>query len=144
VTSVTFLAATQIQALMALNYPDYDYKRWHGTLLMWAIMLVTLVVNVWAVKLLPLIELLGGICHLAFFVCLLVPLVVLAPRSSADFVFTQFINDSGWPNDGVSWCVGLLTVVYCFVGERNFLQAHVLLQSRADSWTEKGLTALYT
>jgi len=84
---------------------------------MWAILALTFIVNVWGIKLLPLIELLGGIFHIAFFVALLVTLVVLAPRSSAEFVFTQFLNESGWPNDGVSWCVGLLTVTFCFVGE---------------------------
>lgn len=38
---------------------------------MWAIMLVTFVINVYAIKLLPLIELIGGVCHIAFFVALL-------------------------------------------------------------------------
>lgn len=65
------------------------------------------------------IELIGGICHVVFYVMVLVTLVVLAPRSSASFVFTEFVNGGQWASDGVSWCVGLLTVVYCFVGEHS-------------------------
>ena len=84
---------------------------------MWALMAFTYVVNVYGIKLLPLIELIGGVCHIAFFFAILIPLVVLAPRSSADFVFTQLLNDGGWKSDGVSWCIGLLTVTYCFVGK---------------------------
>lgn len=84
---------------------------------MWAITLVVLSINVWGIKLLPVIEVVAGICHLVFFIALLVPLVVLAPRSSPGFVFTRLINDqSGWTNPGISWCLGLLTVTWCFVG----------------------------
>ncbi|KAK4556924.1 hypothetical protein LTR86_005905 [Recurvomyces mirabilis] len=116
VTSVTFLTATQIQGLMILNYPDYTPERWHGTLLMWAYLAVLFAANVWGIRLLPLIELMGGVCHIAFFIMMLIVLVVLSPRSSAEFVFTTFTNGGGWQSDGVSWCIGLLTVVYSFVG----------------------------
>ena len=84
---------------------------------MWAVVLVFIVTNVWGIRLLPMIELIGGICHVVFYVMIIVTMVVLAPRSSPEFVFTQFENGGGWASNGVSWCVGLLTVVYCFVGE---------------------------
>ncbi|KAE9403315.1 putative amino acid permease [Gymnopus androsaceus JB14] len=118
VTSATYLVATAIQGLMIFNYPSYaaDPKRWHATLLMWAVMLICYVVNVFAVKLLPIIELLGGILHLVLLVALLVPLVVLAPRSTNEFVWTELVNQSGGYSDGVSWCIGLLTAAYSFSG----------------------------
>lgn len=59
----------------------------------------------------------GGICHVIFFFALIIPLILLAPRSTPDFVFTTFVNDSGWSSNGVSWCIGLLTVTYCFMGK---------------------------
>ncbi|TKA64498.1 hypothetical protein B0A55_12334 [Friedmanniomyces simplex] len=115
-TSIVFLTATQIQGVIILNYDTYVPQGWHGTLLMWAVLLTLLVTNVWGIRFLPMIELIGGICHVVFYVMVLVTLVVLAPRSSASFVFTEFVNGGQWASDGVSWCVGLLTVVYCFVG----------------------------
>lgn len=116
-TSVTYLTATQIQGLIILNYDTYEPQRWHGTLLMWAVLAIFIVTNIWGIRLLPSIELMGGIFHVALFIIIVVALVTLAPRSTPEFVFTEFINEGGWANDGVSWCIGLLTVVYCFVGK---------------------------
>jgi choline transport protein len=78
---------------------------------------LTFTVNVYGIQLLPAIQMMGGICHVVFFVALIVPLVLLAPRSTPDFVFTAFLNEGGWKSDGVSWCVGLLTVTFCFMGK---------------------------
>jgi len=134
-TSITYLTATEIQGLMVFNYDDYAHRsrRWHGTLMMWALLFITYIINVFCIKLLPIIELLGGVCHVAFFVallgksqpgllestfpnCIIVPLITLAPRSTNDFVWKSSLNNSNGYSDGTSWCVGLLTVVYCFVG----------------------------
>lgn len=83
---------------------------------MWAITLINILVNVFAIKVLPLIELLGGILHLTLFVVLLVPLVALAPRSTNEFVWTASVNESGGYSNGISWCIGLLTITYSFTG----------------------------
>lgn len=40
----------------------------------------------------------------------------MAPKNSASFVFTEFVNSSGWESDGVSWLVGLISAVYPFLG----------------------------
>ncbi|GIC92864.1 putative amino acid permease [Aspergillus udagawae] len=116
VTSICFLVATQIQGLIILNHPEYEPQRWHGTLLMWAVMLFSLTINVFAARILPLLQLLGGLMHVVFFIVLIVPLVLLSPRSTPDFVFTELLNQGGWSSDGVSWCLGMLTVTYCFIG----------------------------
>lgn len=107
---------------MVFNFSDsYTLQRWHGTLLMWAITLVILIINIWGIKLLPAIGVTVGICHVVFFVALVIPLLVLAPKSSPEFVFTTLINDqSGWTNPGITWCLGLLTVTWCFVGRPSF------------------------
>lgn len=125
---------------MILNYPSYEPTRWQGTLLMWAVISIMFATNLWGIRLLPIIELLGGICHIAFFIMILVALVVLAPQSPSKFVFTEFVNGGGWQSNGVSWSIGLLTVVYCFVG--NFFNDSTQLCAIADP--RKGLTELYT
>ncbi|PSS15140.1 hypothetical protein M430DRAFT_142583 [Amorphotheca resinae ATCC 22711] len=115
-TSICFVVATQIQGLVILNDSSYTPKRWHGTLLAWAVCVLTFTVNVYGIRFLPTIQVVGGLCHVIFFLVLIVPLVLLAPRSTADFVFTAFLNEAGWKSDGVSWCVGLITVTFCFMG----------------------------
>ncbi|KAH8594759.1 putative amino acid permease [Bisporella sp. PMI_857] len=116
VSSIFFQIATQVQGLVVLNYPDYDAKRWHGTLLMWAALLFNFAINVYGIRILPALQVIGGIFHIAFFVILVVPLVLLSPRSTPEFVFTEILNEGGWKNDGIAWCLGLLTVTFCFLG----------------------------
>lgn len=50
------------------------------------------------------------------FLAIVIVLGVMAPKNTADFVFTDFNNRSGWDSDGVSWLVGLLSTVYPFLG----------------------------
>lgn len=115
--SVAFLAATMIQGLIILNYPEtYEPKLWHGTLMYWAVTLVIVLINIFGIRIFPYIETLALILHVIFFFCILVPLVHLAPRNSAQFVFGTFSNTGGWNSDGVSWCIGLLTSTYAFSG----------------------------
>ncbi|KAK1051672.1 hypothetical protein LTR74_016745 [Friedmanniomyces endolithicus] len=73
-------------------------------------MALTLLVNIWGFRLVPAIQL------LAFFFALLIPLVLLSRRSSNEFVWETFPSQGGWENSGVSYSIGLLTVVYCFIG----------------------------
>lgn len=50
------------------------------------------------------------------FVAIVIVLGVMAPKNTAKFVFEDFNNQSGWESNGVSWLVGLLSVVYPFLG----------------------------
>lgn len=110
-----------VQGLIIFNYPDtYVYERWHGTLLSWAFIVFPVICNVYGRRLLAPLEIIGGVCHLLFFICTVVILVVLAPRSTAEFVFTTSVSDiSGWTNPGVAWCIGLLSTTFPLVGEFN-------------------------
>lgn len=40
----------------------------------------------------------------------------MAPKNSSSFVFTEFVNSSGWKSDGISWLVGMQSAVYPFMG----------------------------
>lgn len=72
-------------------------------------------VNTFARQLLPPFQVIGGICHLVFWMSWIVVLVILAPRSPASFVFgTNIYGPSGWSNKGVQWCLGLLSATSSF------------------------------
>lgn len=114
--SAAFLAGTMIQGLLILNYPTYTFERWHGTMLYWAVLMVSALVNTVGIRLLPVIENIVLLLHIAFYFAILIPLIYLSPHSSAKYVFATFENNSGWSSDGVAWCVGLLTSTYVFVG----------------------------
>lgn len=84
---------------------------------MWAVMALTIALNIFGIRILPYLESVAGICHVLFFFALLVPLVYLAPQKPASFVFATFENQDGWKQDGISWCIGLLTPTYALVGQ---------------------------
>ena len=109
------MGGTIIQGLLVLNDPTYNYQRWHGTLLMYAVLALTIFVNTLAVRLLPAIEGVILALHVLGFLAILIPLVHLAPHSPADLVFVTWSNLAGYP-DGLSWLVALTTSSTLFIG----------------------------
>ena len=84
---------------------------------MWAVIALAYFLNVYGIRILPYFQTISGICHVLFFIGLIIPLLVLAPKSSASFVFTDVENNGGWSSNGVSWCVGLLTAAFGLSGK---------------------------
>jgi len=134
VTIGSFLAAAQIQGLLILNNKDYTFRRWHGTLLIIAIVLFVLIFNTLA-KHLPLFEGLVLCLHLGGSIAVLVPLWVLGPRGNSHEIWAEFSNFGGWPSSkhspisqyqklcalicraaGLSTLVGLYTPTTAFLG----------------------------
>jgi hypothetical protein len=114
---------TQIQGLVVLAYPEYELVRWRGTLLMWAIATIPLVINIFARRLLGGIEVAAGIMHVVFLPVTIAVFVILAPRNSIEFVWDTFVGGlSGWQNSGVVFSVGLLGVVTPLAGTFPSLQ----------------------
>jgi Amino acid permease len=104
-----------VTGLVIFNYPDYEPQRWQGTLIMWCFVIIPVIWNFWFRRMLNTLEMIGGICHVVFFIVSIITLVVLAQRSSASFVFntlTADINISGWTNPGVAFSLGMLTVTF--------------------------------
>ncbi|KAK8211536.1 hypothetical protein M8818_003189 [Zalaria obscura] len=115
VASVGFLAGTQIQGLLVLNYPWYVFERWHGTLLVIAIVVFAGLFNTLLARQLPIIEGLTMIIHIGGFFGILIPLWVLSPQSDAHTIFTQF-NNPGWSSTGTSCMVGILAAIALMLG----------------------------
>ncbi|KAF2734499.1 amino acid transporter [Polyplosphaeria fusca] len=116
ITSLTFLMASQLQGIVILNYPSYIFERWHTTLLMWLVVLISFIINVWGIRLLPMFELFSGSLHVLLFIVLFIVMLVMGRNASAKFVFTDFVNETGWENRGVVWFIGLLPSIWCIVG----------------------------
>lgn len=114
--SIAFVVAKLVQGLLIFNTGSYQPLDWHATMLYWMVLLIAMAVNILGIKIFPHIESGAFIIHICFFFALLVPLVYLTPQSSAQYVFTGFENAGGWEDNGISWCVGLLSTAWSFVG----------------------------
>lgn len=77
---------------------------------MYAYLLVFALLNMYAFWLIPWIELMNGILHIALWLILAVVLGVLAPKHSSTFVLTEKANLSGWDDDFVSFNLGIQLV----------------------------------
>ncbi|PLN76946.1 GABA permease [Aspergillus taichungensis] len=117
VTIAPFFIGTQIQGMVMLEHPEYESQRWHGTLLMWAVLLIPIIINIFARRLLPLIEICVGVMHVVFLPVAIAIFVIMAPRNPNAFVWETFVSGlSGWENPGVVFSIGLLGVITPFSG----------------------------
>ena len=112
------IIANIVTALATFNYDTYVPKPWHTMLIMWGFILVPVVFNFWFRKLINAFELMGGLFHFIFYIVSIITLVVLAQRSTSDFVFKTLTHgESGWNNSGVCFGLGLLTITYSVSGK---------------------------
>lgn len=117
VAATTYITGALIQALLTLNNPTYNYQRWHGTLLFYAILALALFVNTYLGRMLPRIESMMFFFHILGWFVVLIPLVYLAPHRSAKEVFTTFLNEGEWSTSTLAFFVGLATPMTAFPGK---------------------------
>ena len=114
--SVCFIVGTIIQGLVVLNKPSYNFQRWHGTLLAWAISAFCVGFNTVIAKRLPIVESGVLIIHVVGFLAIIISLWVLSPKVTATEALLTFSNEGGWSTKGLSAMIGLLTPVGSLCG----------------------------
>ncbi|KJK61004.1 amino acid permease GABA permease [Aspergillus parasiticus SU-1] len=94
--SAPFLSGTMIQGLLVLNYDNYAFQRWHGTLIYWAILVISAIVNIQGSRVLPVVENLSLGFHVVAFIIVFVVICVVSPTKHVpEFVFVDTINNAG-------------------------------------------------
>ena len=116
IVSTAFLAGTILQGLLILNYDNYVYQGWHGTLMVIAVTVFCIVFNIFLAKRLPFIEGVLLVIYIVGFFLIIIPLWVLAPRGDAERVFTKFNNEGGWNSLGTAFLVGLSGLIPSLAG----------------------------
>ncbi|KAJ5927793.1 amino acid permease [Penicillium verhagenii] len=113
-----FLCHTLAQmagSLASIYHPQYAAEAWHTYLIYLLIMILATAIVCFSPNAIPRGEVVLLWCSVAGFVASLV--VVLATQrhpQSAQAVFTEYKNESGW-NDGTSFIVGLGTCMYAYL-----------------------------
>jgi choline transport protein len=114
---VVNIAANITVTLAAAQYPEWVPQGWHTVLIMYAYLVVMALLNMYAFWLIPWVEMLNGLLHIILWIVFVSILVTMAPRHSAEWVFLEKSNLSGWNNDFVSFNLGIILVTWGFVGE---------------------------
>ncbi|KAF1812932.1 amino acid transporter [Eremomyces bilateralis CBS 781.70] len=113
--ATAFIAGSQIQGLVILNYPNYTPENWHGTLMVFAVSAFAVLFNTVLAKKLPLIEGTILVIHILGFFAILIPLWVLGPRGDPKVVFSDFQAFTGW-SPAAGTLVGVLPAILPLLG----------------------------
>ncbi|KAL2698461.1 hypothetical protein AAEP93_009849 [Penicillium crustosum] len=112
----TFSNALQLQAYIILFAPNYEYQRWHTSLIVIAMTTCFFGLNVMGTRWLHRLTFLGIMLHISGYVTIIVYLLVkVHPKNTATYVFADLTNLSGWKSDGVSWSIGLMSSAVAFI-----------------------------
>jgi len=109
VASGGLLGSQLIVGVITFYNPLYEAKPWHQFLIYIGYNLVAFLVNAFMTMALPIITKGAFIWSITGFVVISITVLACASPnySSGDFVFREFINETGWP-DGIAWLLGLL------------------------------------
>jgi len=91
-------------------------QRWHGTMLVIGVSVFCVLFNVFLAKSLPLVEILLLIIYVVGFFAIIIPLWLLAPRTGAHDVFTEFSNAGGWNSIGTAVMIGMSGTIASLAG----------------------------
>lgn len=116
-TAGSLLASQLIASLVYLYHPDFLLKPYQIWLIyvLWTV--IAFIVNAFLNQILPYINRAAFIWSIAGFAIICITALACASPNyaSAEFVFTNFINETGWP-DGVAWLLGLLQGAFSLTG----------------------------
>lgn len=71
---------------------EYTPQRWHSTLIMWALKLCPFIGNFWLPRFINILETVGAVCHVMFFLASIVTLAAMAEKSPPTYVFKTSIH----------------------------------------------------
>ena len=109
------MAGTIIQGLIVLNNPDYEFRSWHGTLLVIAVALAAIIVTTFFAAKVPAIETALLYPHFAGFFAIMITLWVMGTKANAREVLLDFENNGGWPSTGLAAMIGLIASLNALV-----------------------------
>jgi choline transport protein len=109
VASGGLLGSQLIVGVISLYNPTYVPERWHQFLIYIGYNVAAFVINAFMNDLLPYVNKAAITWSILGFVVICITVLSCASPnySSAEFVFAEFTNETGWP-DGIAWLLGLL------------------------------------
>jgi choline transport protein len=103
------LAGTQIQTIILVMDENYAFPGWQGTLLTFAAIIVSYVINTYGVRSLPYWQIPVFAISLMAYSAYIVPVWVNAPAATHKEVWTGFENTGGWGSMTLAVLVGQLS-----------------------------------
>lgn len=110
------ILAQTVTGIITFYNDTYVVQGWHTTLLMIAFLVMSVFCNLYLRRILAILETIGGVTHVIFFIVSITVLTTMAERSTAKFVFTTVVSGvSGWENPGICWNLGMAPLILALV-----------------------------
>jgi choline transport protein len=119
VSSSVFVMTTLIEAIIDITKSNFGFANWQYTPIMLGFLLIAIAFNIWGAKALPMMETVSLYGHLLGLLVVMLPLLIMAPKNSAQQAFTEVINNGGWSDTGTACLVAQVSVLYCNLDEPN-------------------------
>ena len=109
VASGGLLGSQLVVGIIGFMSPTYSPQRWHQFLIYVGYNIAAFCVNAFLNRLIPWVTKGAFVWSITGFVIISITVLACASPnySSGDFVYREFINQTGWP-DGIAWLLGLL------------------------------------
>ncbi|KAF4314330.1 putative amino acid transporter protein [Botryosphaeria dothidea] len=131
--SSCFVCATLIEICAEVISPDFGFTNWQYTLIMLALIIITIGFNTVGAGSLPMLETASLFAHiLGFFIIMIICWAMCRPLNSGKEVFTEFVNSGGWSNMGTACLISQVTVMYCNLGSDSIV--HISEEVEDASW----------
>lgn len=105
--------------MYALAHPEYEPERWHVFIVYIGYALLAMALNVFVPRILPGLNKAAIIWSLTGAAVIAVVILSVSSKThgfqSGTFVFTSYINTTGW-NGGIAWILGLLQASFGLTG----------------------------
>ncbi|GAA6024004.1 hypothetical protein JCM10207_006851 [Rhodosporidiobolus poonsookiae] len=116
--SATFICALGITAIASFCHPSYEPQNWHTVLIFWAVSLYAFLFNVFGFRLFGLLNTVTSTITVCITVVVVVVLLSMheGEYNSGKYAFTEFINGTGWENNGIVFILGMVGGAYSILG----------------------------
>ncbi|KAL9089034.1 MAG: hypothetical protein Q9159_002752 [Coniocarpon cinnabarinum] len=115
-TPVLYTAAEVLEGITMLEHPQYSMTDWQQTLVMIAVLTISLLTNTLLARQFPTLETIILLVHVLGFFGVFVPLVYLSPKDGSRKIFDGLENPGGWSSPGLAFLIGTSQMMTNFIG----------------------------
>lgn len=116
--SVSNFISSMILEIASIWYPDYELQHWQQYLIYIALIWLAVAINTFTSQWIPLFNKLIFTLSVTTLTATMLCLFIVARNhhASAEWIFTDTTNRTGWPSDGFAFVLAIGNAVFAYLG----------------------------
>ncbi|BGP49338.1 hypothetical protein JCM10450v2_005226 [Rhodotorula kratochvilovae] len=117
-SSATFICSISIAAMAAACNESYVPESWHTVLIFWAVMLLSLALNIYGMRLFAMINNVAAALAIGATVSIVVILFAknAGNFNSGEYAIFHLENATGWTSNGIAFTLGMVSAAFSILG----------------------------